>query len=180
MNFFISDSHFGHANIIKYCQRPYNDVNHMNWNMTEKWNAVVGPDDVVYHMGDFSMGQPSRYTQYLRGNIILIKGNHDKVSQGKGHFKEIHDSLEIEVAGKKVLLSHYYYQDMLDGDFDHKFKDRMPKYKPDQILCHGHCHNSKPHINSKFKAINVSAEWLEYTPMSEDKLIQIINGLDTK
>lgn len=175
MNFYISDTHFGHSNIIKFCNRPFKDVHHMNQTLTANWNAAVGPDDTVYHLGDFSMGQPVKYRERLNGKIILIKGNHDKLSQCVGHFDEIHDKLEMDIAGHKVLLCHYYYKDMLDQNgFDNKHKHNMPSYDPSQILIHGHCHNSKPHINEKHKAINVSAEWSNYTPTSEARIIEIM------
>ena len=181
MNFFISDNHWQHKNIIQYCNRPFRDssgladVHYMNRTMTEKWNSVVGLEDTVYHLGDFSMGNPGKYREKLNGKIVLILGNHDRRSQCQGHFDEIHDSLEIDLSGNKILLSHLYYSDMLDNNFDHKFKDKMPKYDQSRILIHGHAHNSKPHINEKYKAINVSAEHLDYIPMSETKIIETIN-----
>jgi calcineurin-like phosphoesterase family protein len=176
--FFLSDNHWGHANIIKYTNRPFKDVHHMNWEMTNNWNSVVKPDDLVYHPGDFSMGQPGKYVQHLNGKIILIKGNHDKLSQCRGHFQEIHeDKLEIELGGHKILLCHYYYKDML-GDFDHKFKDRMPSYKPGQILLHGHAHDSIPKLNKKYKAINCSVEHWNYTPISETQILEAIKEME--
>jgi calcineurin-like phosphoesterase family protein len=149
----------------------------MNWEMTSRWNSVVKPDDLVYHLGDFSMGQPGKYIQHLNGKIVLIKGNHDKLSQCRGHFDEIHENtLELELGGYKLLLCHLYYKEML-GDFDHKFKALMPSYKPDQILIHGHCHNALPMLNKKYKALNVSVEWHDYTPISESRLLEYIKEL---
>jgi calcineurin-like phosphoesterase family protein len=175
-NWFLSDLHMGHANIIKYTNRPFKDVHHMNWTLTKNWNSVVKPDDTVYIVGDFSMGQPGKYAQHLNGHKILIKGNHDKLSQCRGHFDEIHeDTLELKLGEHKLLLCHYYYKEML-GDFDHKFKDRMPSFKSGQILIHGHSHNSTPMINNKYKAINVSVEHFEYTPISENKIVEIIKS----
>jgi len=77
--FFTSDTHFWHANIIKFCQRPFADVNEMNEKMIANWNAVVGPDDIIYHLGDFSMAaRPVElYVPRLMGSIHLVMGNHD-------------------------------------------------------------------------------------------------------
>ena len=77
--YFTSDTHFGHANIIKFCNRPFKNVEEMNQKLIENWNSVVGPNDLVFHLGDFAFGgQPLwRYIrEQLNGNIILIKGNH--------------------------------------------------------------------------------------------------------
>lgn len=147
----------------------------MNKVMTDNWNSVVKDSDVVFHMGDFSMKQPGKYAEKLQGEKILILGNHDKLSQCKGHFDEIHESLYLNIGGHKVLLNHLYYKEMLDNSFDHKFKDLMPSYKKDQILLAGHAHNSMAHINKKYKAINLAVEHLNYTPMSETRLLEIIN-----
>ena len=53
--FFTADTHFGHANIIKYTNRPFDSPNHMDDILIANWNAVVGPDDEVYHLGDFAL-----------------------------------------------------------------------------------------------------------------------------
>lgn len=52
--FIISDTHFGHANIIDYCNRPFRDVFDMDETLIRNWNEVVGKDDLVYHLGDFA------------------------------------------------------------------------------------------------------------------------------
>ena len=77
---FTSDHHFGHANIIKYCERPFNSVGHMNASMIGSWNGVVASDDTVYYLGDFAM-QPHLVAEILpqlNGKKLLIAGNHDR------------------------------------------------------------------------------------------------------
>ncbi|MBX3075784.1 hypothetical protein KF707_22435 [Candidatus Obscuribacterales bacterium] len=61
---FTSDHHFGHTNIIKYCNRPFNSVAHMNALMEVDWNSIVAPEDTVYYLGDFAM-QPNMVTKIL-------------------------------------------------------------------------------------------------------------------
>lgn len=76
-----SDNHFDHKNIIKYCNRPFKDVNEMNETMIKNWNNVVKPNDTVYHLGDFALTSAKRYEYFLsrlHGHIIIILGNHDK------------------------------------------------------------------------------------------------------
>lgn len=80
--FFTSDTHFGHANIINLCKRPFKDVNHMNDMLVENWNNVVTDDDTVFHLGDFAFGGSDVWNKVLsrlRGKIYLILGNHEIV-----------------------------------------------------------------------------------------------------
>jgi len=76
--FFTSDCHFDHANIIKFCDRPFKNVTHMNEEMIKRWNSVVTSDDLVYHIGDFAWkNQGKKFEDRLNGTIVHIKGNHD-------------------------------------------------------------------------------------------------------
>lgn len=76
-----SDTHFFHRNIISYCNRPYADVDEMNEGLIANWNAVVAPDDEVFHLGDFAFGAFTKVASIasrLNGNKHLILGNHDR------------------------------------------------------------------------------------------------------
>ena len=78
--FFTSDTHFNHTNIIRFCSRPFKDVEHMNETLIANWNRVVGPDNIVFHLGDFCLGGSAEWTKILKrlnGKIYLIAGNHD-------------------------------------------------------------------------------------------------------
>lgn len=80
---FTADQHFGHANIIKFCERPYDYVEQMDDALIAKWNAVVGPEDVVFHLGDFTLGGTEvaeRYFGQVQGRIGILANewHHDK------------------------------------------------------------------------------------------------------
>jgi len=78
--FVTSDTHFNHEKIIGYCNRPFSDAKEMNEVLINNWNETVGPEDTVYHLGDFAMGGPARICpifDQLNGYKILIRGNHD-------------------------------------------------------------------------------------------------------
>ena len=80
----ISDTHFGHANIIRHAERPFRTLNEMDETLVANWNETVRHDDTVYHLGDFS-GPPmnpriEQVAERLHGRIVLIAGNHDRVT----------------------------------------------------------------------------------------------------
>lgn len=81
--YIISDTHFGHANILNFepcrntAMRIDGHENHDEW-LIENWNSVVKPDDVVLHLGDFAFKQIQEVQPLLNGRKILILGNHDR------------------------------------------------------------------------------------------------------
>jgi len=113
--FFTADTHFGHANIIKYCSRPYKTVYDMNVDLIDRWNSKVKKEDIVYHLGDFAFMQPDDIVslrKQLNGTIHLIYGNHDKnVINTKGIFESIQPRKELYINcdDEKLyfVLDHY-------------------------------------------------------------------------
>lgn len=108
MKFFTADQHFGHANIIKYCQRInpetgelFETVDEMDAFQINAWNSVVGPTDTVYCVGDLTKdSNPKSYLRKLNGKVILIRGNHD--------YRRVHNLVKTkELDGfHDVLLLH--------------------------------------------------------------------------
>lgn len=79
--FVIADTHFGHENIIQYCNRPFRSVDEMDNALIKNWNAAVTQQDTIIHLGDFMIGRKERckeIVKQLNGKKILIKGNHDR------------------------------------------------------------------------------------------------------
>lgn len=118
--FVISDTHFYHDNIIKYCNRPYANAAEMNEDMIAKWNAVVGKDDIVWHLGDFAFGSKDHVKEIvsrLNGRINLVMGNHDhhKVSfYYESGFHRVYD--HPVVISNFFILSHEPMQWVKDGE----------------------------------------------------------------
>ena len=78
--FFTSDTHFGHENIITFCNRPFESIEEHDRVLIQNWNSVVTPDDTVFHLGDFCFGNGYKWYEILgqlNGHIYLIRGNHD-------------------------------------------------------------------------------------------------------
>lgn len=83
MNYwFVSDEHYGHRNVIEYCNRPFYDVEEMDEALISNHNSVVKDDDLVIHAGDFTLwknveGIYKKYINRLKGKHIFLKGSHD-------------------------------------------------------------------------------------------------------
>jgi len=111
--FFTSDTHFGHANIIRLCKRPFENVKEMNEVLIENWNKVVSDDDTVFHLGDFALGGSNVWKEIiprLKGYINLIIGNHDRKNLRKGYmsfFDMVVPQLQIEIEDISIYLNHY-------------------------------------------------------------------------
>ena len=148
----ISDTHFNHENIIKYCNRPFDNINEMNNHIINKWNSVVNKDDIVYHLGDFALQSDkeivSDLVKKLNGNIVLIMGNHDRWGKQKFldcGFTGVHKRLDI---GSYILTHRPLNLDQLSEGI---------------VSIHGHIHNYDKGLD-KNKYINVSCEVLDYKP----------------
>lgn len=116
--FFTSDHHFGHENIIKFCNRPFTDAKEMNEVMIQRWNEKVKPRDTVYHLGDFGLTYKENLAtilEQLNGKIHLIAGNHESAAlQNKSRFEWIKDYYELKVKDpdcsngvRRIILFHY-------------------------------------------------------------------------
>jgi calcineurin-like phosphoesterase family protein/2'-5' RNA ligase len=160
--FFISDTHFDHAKIIRYCKRPFSDVREMNRFIKDNWNGTVGWNDTVYFLGDWSFGRRSRPAEYwmrqLKGRIVWIRGDHDDRNDGK-------KSTQLPASGYDFLLLH----DPNDPE------NRPPGWQG--WIIHGHIHNNDTHrypfINGEQRTINVSAELVNYRPVSLSRLLSL-------
>lgn len=193
MRFFISDTHFGHANIIRFCDRPFGSVEEMNETLIHNWNNVVGEDDTVYHLGDVALGKWAEWDgilSQLNGYKVLVVGNHERIFKKESEknqrrfateypkwFEEIHHNIEnFELAnGTKVHLSHFPYDgDSHDGDrfTDVRLTDRSVP------LIHGHTHLNQiiSHSRAGTLQIHVGADAFDYTPVSEDQIIALIDS----
>jgi calcineurin-like phosphoesterase family protein len=109
--FVTADTHFGHAAILRFTKRPFKSVQAMDEGLISRWNSKVGPDDTVWHLGDFCYRAevpPDVYRSRLNGRIHLVRGNHDEGLEEATHlFESVVDVAEIRFAGTSVSLFHY-------------------------------------------------------------------------
>ena len=151
-----SDHHFGHANIIKYCNRPFADADEMNKAMVNRWNDLVAEGDEVWIVGDLVLGQLtvnlSAHVWRLKGRKILVPGNHDACWQGQkkgrrqvtpyldlgGIARIVDDPEPVEIAGQRVQVNHFPYDPGEPGR-----PARFAQWRPEDVggwlLC-GHIH----------------------------------------
>ena len=178
---YISDLHFSHKNIIKYDNRPYFTVSEMNKDLIERWNNKVKNDDTVYILGDISWDTVENTIdifQQLKGNKILIKGNHDtnklcRVLKEQHLIESSYDYLEINDNGKFIIMSHYFIP-FWNGQFRNS------------IHLYGHVHNSwewklmeqvKKEMNTFYDTpcemynVGCMLPYMDYTPRTLDEII---------
>lgn len=166
MIYFIADTYFKHANIIKYCNRPFENTDEMNKYIVEKWNPVVKNTDTVYHLGDVGFGKTEEVKALvgsLNGTKILLRGNHD-FKIGINTWKKIGFS---EVYKKKIVLGNLLLTHVPTEDVGEN-----------QINVFGHIHD-KP-LDERFNKKNhicVSCDVVDYTPVSISKIESIVGNL---
>ena len=163
--FVISDTHFGHENIIQYCKRPFRDVGEMNRAIIENWNRVVEPHDIVYHLGDVYMKDPSVLSA-LNGRKRLILGNHDN-----GKDQNLHAAFQKITMWRmfpeyNCVLTHapIHIDPNGQGGDDHA-GERKSKW---QFNVHGHIHHNRS--PTKWH-INACVERIGYKPIELARLV---------
>ena len=176
MNWFISDTHFCHQNIIKFESRPYKNSEEMNKDMIKKWNEKVKNGHHVYIVGDFSFGnveETATILQSLNGIKHLIKGNHDYSASKLRHlFASIQDYKEI-----KIDVS--FQSNKLDVILFHYPLESWNKSHHSSVNIYGHVHSYRNAIGTDFlirkpkkNAYNASADIHGLTPVSFEELVE--------
>jgi len=160
--FFTADTHFNHANIIHFCKRPFEAVEEMNAALIERWNSRVGAGDLVYHLGDFAWGDWGSILDQLNGDIILIRGGHDKrqAKKSASRFLHVADLLDIVVGGHAVVLCHYCLRVWNKSHYDswHLF---------------GHSHGQLPALG---KSLDVGVDSHDFAPWSWEEITVYMAG----
>lgn len=163
-----SDTHLGHTNIIKYCARPYDSAEQMNKDIIQKWNSVVSPQDLVYHLGDFGFGSKADVTQWqhmLHGRIKLIKGNHDNHTN-----QWYRDCGFVEVYDRPILVQDFYL-------LSHAPLEFMNDYIPFANI-YGHVHNDERWKPVTKHSYNACVDVNNFTPVLFDDIKSYLQNED--
>lgn len=196
---FTSDIHFGHANCIKFCNRPFSDIYEFKEKFISDWNKLVKPEDLCIFVGDVffyhTKTEMKETLARMNGRKILVRGNHDfehRVMMNAG-FELSVDELVMKIAGERVHLSHYpfrmseglflwvktkriiykilkYLGFQMNSIYIEKYHNLRPKDNG-QFLIHGHTH-SKHKINGR--AIHVGVDAWNFKPVNIQQISNLI------
>ncbi len=149
----VSDTHFGHSNIIKYCDRPFQSAEHMDEVLLYNWNQTVKPQDKVYHLGDVYFKNPE-ILKHLNGHLRLILGNHDDGLDQvlRKRFEKIMVWRHFKEFG--LLLTHVPVH---SGTLNEKIPKNI----------HGHIHQN---LINDTRYRNVCVEKTDYRPINIEEL----------
>lgn len=163
--FLISDHHLNHSNILTFFEadgvtrvRSFVDVDEMNETIISRHNAVVGPGDKTYFLGDVCFSNKALpLVARMNGEKVLIKGNHDKLklSQYLPYFKDVRGSHQFD----GMLLTHIPVHPASLARWG--------------LNVHGHLHTNvveDVHGNKDYRYFNVCVEQLNYTPISLEEI----------
>ena len=171
MIFFTADHHFGHANIIRHCARPFQSVEEMDRVLLDNWNTRIKPQDTVYILGDLffrNAVSAEEYLQKMNGAKHLIVGNHDKDWMKRielnSHFKSVSHMLEINDGAHKITLCHYpmmTWNGIAKGTY----------------MIHGHIHNNIeadyfPLIRAMPNLLNAGVDVNDFKPVNFNQLLK--------
>lgn len=165
---FISDTHFGHKNILEYEKeaRPFDTIEEMNEKIIANWNKTVSPKDLIYHLGDFAFGSDNiAIAGRLNGRKKLILGNHDVYDYSLyiPYFERLYGAFHW----KKCILTHIPVH---PDNLGHRFL----------INIHGHLHSRTvkdqlglpPEWIDDPNYFNVSCERHNLTPVHADVILE--------
>lgn len=185
----ISDTHFGHNNIIKFTKpdgspiRPgftpeptrafvrFKDIEHHDETLIQRYNERVGLHDRVYFLGDF--GRPLDICSRLNGKKILILGNHDDIHDPRSLGKYFEKVLAWRVWGQEVGFNY----PVVGCHFPLHADERKPAVR--RINVHGHIHEKVVmRANGLIDPwyINVCVEHTNHAPMPWETLTKIVDS----
>lgn len=165
--FFTADSHFGHAGILAprmHAPRPFATIEEHDETLVAGWNAVVGPHDTVWHLGDFAYRCPEAHAaaifDRLNGRKFLVRGNHEKIGVRLPWDAPVADVTRIRVplpeGGERgIWLSHYAHR-------------TWPHLHRGDIHLYGHSHGSLPGTSD---STDVGVDCWNWQPASLERIL---------
>jgi calcineurin-like phosphoesterase family protein len=156
--YFTSDTHFGDHRTLNIYKRPFASVAEMDAHMVAEWNAVVGPEDEVWHLGDFArkLGDVPTLLERLNGRKHLIRGNNDepRIVEVPG-WESVAEYSEIQIGERKLVLCHYAFR---SWNGQHR----------GAVNLHGHSHGRmKPFL----RQFDVGVDPRGFRPVTLDQLL---------
>jgi calcineurin-like phosphoesterase family protein len=180
---FSSDLHIAHTNVIHLSKRPFKNVEEMEQTIIANFNKLVKPDDVLYLLGDVSLGKKDSWIRFLDSlvckNVILVVGNHDKwASIPKDMVLGVFEVVRIRMHRKTFLLSHYPYRCSIWRVLRKRLHpSTLSKKRPKDTglwLLHGHDHRATQLVDYHPRMFSVGVDANNFKPISIDEIISII------
>lgn len=186
-----SDQHFQNRNIwAKYetFTRPFNSQGEHDAMMIHHWNSVVSPDDLVFVLGDFIMGDSENVESLLyrlNGIIFLVRGNHDtnnKIEIYKQHPEKViavEDYNILYYKEKFIVMNHYPVQgdsvkgNHLKSDGWKNATEFFGQNYNDCVYLYGHVHSNAPH-DMKNHCYHVGVDTNNLTPVLLDDIVDMM------
>jgi calcineurin-like phosphoesterase family protein len=170
MVYFIGDTHFGHSNVLRLCNRPFNNVEEMNQFIIDSWKSRVTNEDDVYILGDVAYKSQTDIVKILKslpGKKHLVTGNHDRKNLKNQSFAscfvEVKDLQEIVLDNKRIILCHFPL-----GEWDGYYRGAYH--------IHGHIHNNTSikvyqFLKQEERALNAGVDIINYAPATFEELV---------
>ncbi len=169
MVYFTADTHFDHANIIRFCNRPFVTVKEMNEALITNWNRKVHSNDTVFILGDmfFRTTAPAPILQRLKGKKRLIIGNHDSQWMKKVDLDRYFDSVDhyIETSDGQHTLTMCHFPQV---SWNHQKRS---------FMIHGHIHENTdmdywPLILARENLLNAGCDINNFEPVTFEELVE--------
>ena len=195
---FWSDQHFGHENVIDFCNRPFKDKEDMKEKLIQNHNRLVKPDDLVYYGGDtffyHSKQEMQDVLKRLNGRKVLIRGNHDQKPRQmmNAGFDSVVEQAIIYIGGERVIMSHFPYA-MPEWKYQYrkytnklkkklgfkrtkwpeKYHDRRPRDEG-AFLLHGHTHSTFKCVG---RQIHIGVDAWDYKPVNIQEISNLMQRI---
>lgn len=156
MDWFTADTHLGHYNIIKYCNRPFDTFEEMDATLINNINEVVMPDDRLFHLGDFCVRRHGNVGDYRSRiacrSVFIVPGNHDREKDLLRHFVVLPQCNMYENKGFRIVLCHYAMR-------------VWPHSHHGAGMLYGHSHGGLPPVPGA-PSFDVGVDCWNYKPLS--------------
>lgn len=155
MYWFTADEHYLHANIIKYCNRPFANVEEMNAEIIKRHNSIVQINDVTIHAGDFCWKKlhAKNFIKQLNGNHIFLRGSHDRWLPNNAKYL-----WENRIENQFIVVCHYAMR-------------VWPRSHYNSWQLYGHSHGR---LNSTGKQWDIGVDNNDFYPLSFEQIKKIM------
>lgn len=185
--YFTSDWHIGHKNVLKFDQRPFENLDEMHETLIKNFNKMVPNHGITYFLGDMGLcthGLLKTVIDQLNGIKVLVRGNHDggMYSMYNAGFDVVTDKAQITIGKNIITMTHCPLKGVFREDTtnmrgakegenwhkEHRHKDRYSIEDFGQFHLHGHIHagpaNGKPVLDGRQMDVGVPGN--NYKPVT--------------